>query len=304
MKMKLRKQIKLNAKRCLCNNWGKAVSIVLLTSAIYLLFVIIEMIANLLLQLPASSASAQELSSAWMLSYLLTVLMAIGSFILLVPLHLGITAWYHSLSEGVSDDILSIFGFFANRKMFFRSLWLSINTGVRAILYAVLYLILPTAGILFSVRVLNSPLSSGAFVGSMTLVFSIALFVLLLCFLLIRLQRYFLAQYYLLDQETSVRKAIRASIHASKGICDEIFAFKLSFLPWGIASILVLPLLYVSPYYSMSSLLYARFLMEQDKRANSLVVASSPEETPEDYPEDIATTRQFDPQHEERLEDE
>ena len=183
--MKLRKQIKLNAKRCLCNNWGKAVSIVLLTSAIYLLFVIIEMIANLLLQLPASSASAQELSSAWMLSYLLTVLMAIGSFILLVPLHLGITAWYHSLSEGVSDDILSIFGFFANRKMFFRSLWLSINTGVRAILYAVLYLILPTAGILFSVRVLNSPLSSGAFVGSMTLVFSIALFVLLLCFLLL-----------------------------------------------------------------------------------------------------------------------
>ena len=179
MKMKLRKQIKLNAKRCLCNNWGKAVSIVLLTSAIYLLFVIIEMIANLLLQLPASSASAQELSSAWMLSYLLTVLMAIGSFILLVPLHLGITAWYHSLSEGVSDDILSIFGFFANRKMFFRSLWLSINTGVRAILYAVLYLILPTAGILFSVRLLNSPLSSGAFVGSMTLVFSIALFVLL-----------------------------------------------------------------------------------------------------------------------------
>lgn len=50
MKMKLRKQIKLNAKRCLCNNWGKAVSIVLLTSAIYLLFVIIEMLANLLLR--------------------------------------------------------------------------------------------------------------------------------------------------------------------------------------------------------------------------------------------------------------
>lgn len=298
--MKLRKQIKLNAKRCLCNNWGKAFSIVLLTSAIYLLFVIIEMTANLLLQLPAASASAQELSGAWMLSYLLTVLMAIGSFILLVPLHLGITSWYHSLSDGVSDDILSIFGFFANRKMFFRSLWLSINTGVRVLLYAVLYLIVPSAGILFSVRLLNSSLSSGAFIGSMTLVFSIALFVLLLCFLLIRLQRYFLARYYLLDQETSVRKAIRASIHASRGICDEIFLFKLSFLLWGVSSILVLPLLYVSPYYSMSALLYARFLMEQDKRANSLAVASPTEE----YPEDIATTRQFDPQHEERLEDE
>lgn len=50
--MTLRKQIKYNSKRCLCNNWGKAVSITLLSTAIYLLFVIIEMIANFLLQIP------------------------------------------------------------------------------------------------------------------------------------------------------------------------------------------------------------------------------------------------------------
>ena len=29
--MTLRKQVKYNAKRCLCNNWGKAISIVLLS---------------------------------------------------------------------------------------------------------------------------------------------------------------------------------------------------------------------------------------------------------------------------------
>mgnify|MGYP000496139482 CR=1 FL=1 len=48
--MTLRKQVKYNAKRCLCNSWGKAVAISLMGVAIYLLFAIIEMTAN-----PASS---------------------------------------------------------------------------------------------------------------------------------------------------------------------------------------------------------------------------------------------------------
>ena len=50
--MTLRKQVKYNAKRCLCNNWGKAISIVLLNTAVYLLFAIIEMIIAQLLELP------------------------------------------------------------------------------------------------------------------------------------------------------------------------------------------------------------------------------------------------------------
>lgn len=49
--MTLRKQVKYNAKRCLCNNWGKAISIVLLNTAVYLLFAIIEMMIAQLLEL-------------------------------------------------------------------------------------------------------------------------------------------------------------------------------------------------------------------------------------------------------------
>lgn len=44
--MTLRKQVKYNAKRCLCNSWGKAVAISLMGVAIYMLFAIIEMIAK------------------------------------------------------------------------------------------------------------------------------------------------------------------------------------------------------------------------------------------------------------------
>ena len=266
--MTLRKQVKYNAKRCLCNNWGKAISIVLLNTAVYLLFAIIEMMIAQLLELPiGDSTILMSVSGAHTLSFILSLLMSIGSFLLMVPLNLGIMRWYHSLSDGVSEDIMGIFSCFANRKMFFRSLWLSLNTGVRIALTAVLYLFLLMGG-----------------------------------FFLMRIQRYFLAKYYLLDGETTVRQAIRSSVHATRGICDEILVFKFSFLLWALSSLLVLPVLYFSAYYSMSTMLYARFLMEQDKRSNSIVPVAADENTREVSfeqlhqsmpPEDLAQTQTF-----------
>ena len=224
--MTLRKQVKYNAKRCLCNNWGKAISIVLLNTAVYLLFAIIEMMIAQLLELPiGDSTILMSVSGAHTLSFILSLLMSIGSFLLMVPLNLGIMRWYHSLSDGVSEDIMGIFSCFANRKMFFRSLWLSLNTGVRIALTAVLYLFLPTVGFVLS-----------------------------------------------------------------------------SFLLWALSSLLVLPVLYFSAYYSMSTMLYARFLMEQDKRSNSIVPVAADENTREVSfeqlhqsmpPEDLAQTQTF-----------
>ena len=75
--MTLRKQVKYNAKRCLCNSWGKAVAISLMGVAIYLLFAIIEMIANLLLTLPAqTSYLIPGISDSWLLSFAISVVMA------------------------------------------------------------------------------------------------------------------------------------------------------------------------------------------------------------------------------------
>lgn len=117
-----------------------------------------------------------------------------------------------------------------------------------------------------------------------------------------RIQRYFLTKYYLLDGETTVRQAIRSSVHATRGICDEILVFKFSFLLWALSSLLVLPVLYFSAYYSMSTMLYARFLMEQDKRSNSIVPVAADENTREVSfeqlhqsmpPEDLAQTQTF-----------
>ena len=46
----------------------------------------------------------------------------------------------------------------------------------------------------------------------------------------------------------------------------KILAFKLSFIGWFALSIFVMPVLYVQPYYEMSSVLYARYLIETAER--------------------------------------
>ena len=149
---------------------------------------------------------------------------------------------------------------------------------------------------------LRSPTAASSFAGSLALVLSGALFLLFAVFWLIHIQKYFLAKYYLLDGQTTVGKAIRSSVHATRGIRDEIFLFQLSFLGWGLCSLLILPLLYVSAYYSMSAMLYARFLMEDDRRSNSIVPVPNPEDTREvtlehsktvQSPEDLSATRPF-----------
>ena len=72
-----------------------------------------------------------------------------------------------------SEDILNIFCFFANRRMFFRSLYLTLNIGVRVLLTSLLYLIVPGAGIGFSIWLLSTaPFAGAIFAGSLALTFS------------------------------------------------------------------------------------------------------------------------------------
>ena len=141
------------------------------------------------------------------------------------------------------------------------------------LLTSLLYLIVPGTGIGFSIWLLSTaPFAGAIFAGSLALTFSAMLFLLMLGFLLVRLQKYFLPATTCWTPPQRYTRAIRNSIHATKSVRDEIFLFKLSFLGWGIASLILLPILYTSAYYSMSAMLYARFLMEQDKRSNSIVL--------------------------------
>ena len=285
--MTLRKQLKHGGKLCLHNNWGKAVAIVLLGIAIYLLFTMVETMISMLLGVPfyvdvtTSGLVWKGMTNISAVSLVLSLIMTIGSFIVVTPLNLGVTQWYYSLSEGESEDILSIFGCFSNRRMFFRSLLLRANIVVRSLLWAVVYFLIP--GLFLGVSMwygVNGPDNNAYLLGTMGMIFSFMLGILMSVFYMITIQKYFLARYYLLDGETSVHQALKMSRRVSRGKREQIFLFKLSYAGWFLTCLLVVPVLYVFPYYQMSALLYARFLMEEHVRSTQLVPVQ-PEEEPE-----------------------
>ena len=85
------------------------------------------------------------------------------------------------------------------------------------------------------------------------------------------LLRYFLAPYILAeDQKQSARKCIVLSKRYMKGRKGQLWVFYLSFFPWLLLSFLILPILYVCPYISCASALYAKYLIEVKNRQKEI----------------------------------
>ena len=283
--MKLRKLVKQNGKRCLYNNWGKAIAIVLLMLAVSLLFTIVELIIGMVFGTPQMVDVGNDgywlnnLPNTSLLSIALTAIIAVGAFLVTAPLKLGITRWYYELSEGDSPEILSIFNCFSSRQ-YFRALSLQIHILGRMILWALLYFALPIVVLGASLWVLDygpyyMNLDMCYVIGSMGLMFTVLLTVFFGFFYVVAMQKFFLARYYVTNENLGVWEALKKSRHATKGKRGEILLFRLSFLPWFLSCALVLPCLYVQPYYEISAMLFARVMIEEHYRSTQLVPVES-----------------------------
>lgn len=76
----------------------------------------------------------------------------------------------------------------------------------------------------------------------------------------VSIQKYSKAVYYFAgNPHISVVDAIRMSADSTRGIQMRIFRFKLSFLPWMLSGILLLPLMFVLPYCEESFIFYCMY---------------------------------------------
>ncbi len=284
--MNVHKLVKQNGKRCLYNNWGKAVAITLLLIATCLFFLLLELIITLIFGSPQmvdvgnDGLYWNDLPNTTLLSLCLSSIMSIGSFLILAPLEVGITAWNYGLSEGKSPEVLQIFNCFSSR-LYFKSLTLKIHLWGRRLLWALVFFAIPAAilggsiwALTYGPYYLRGDLA--IILGSCGLLFGGALTLLFGIFYAIHIQKYFLAEYYLVNEGCGVWTALKKSRHASRGKRGEIFLFRLGYLPWFLSCLLVVPCMYVLPYYNISAMLYARVLMEQHSRSTKLVPVQQP----------------------------
>ncbi len=290
--MKIRKLIKQSGKRCLYNNWGKAVAITLLLIATCLFFLLVELMVTLIFGAPPVVDVGNDgwylnnLPNTTLLSLALTAILTIGSLLIIAPLQLGVTAWNYGISEGRSPEVLHVFHCFSNRN-YFRSLTLKIHLWGRKLFLLIPFFLLPGAVIgaslwclSFGPTYLRGDLA--AILGSCGLLFGGVLAILFAIFYGIHIQKYFLAEYYVVNENCGAWSALKKSRHASRGKRGEIFLFRLSWLPWFLSCLLVVPCIYVLPYYNISAMLYARVLMESHSRSTKLVPVSQPPVTEEE----------------------
>lgn len=274
-------RIKQNAKRALTGNWGKAIAILLILFAVSMLFVFFEALFYWIFQFTGQTGPVLSLdfippdypllSQARTISLapqLVSLASMVCGLLVLSPLSLGVTKWYYATAGGEAADASAVFHFFSQRGLYFKSVWYHVQITVRSFLWGAA--LFAPGLVLFALcsYYLERPGEDMQLTAiSFGLVLSCVLLVLCALVLILVLLRYFLAPYYLVHRpELTVSEAIQLSIQGTREQKGNLLLFGLSFLPWALAGLLVLPLLYVLPYLMASRALYAKVLITREER--------------------------------------
>lgn len=273
--MEFHRQIKKNARISLRGSWGKAVAIVFTILGVYLLVSALEQTLYLVLGLTGFQDIAgtpgfylDDTLTLDLRAVTCTGLSSLLLFLLGVPLSAGSAGWYFSLSAGSPMGFEGLFRPFFSGKSYVRTLSTAFLLGIRSVLWGMLFLIPPAClAALFLSASEAEGLPFAAMLIDLGYAVSQILFAIALIFLFVFLQRYSLVFYLLADRpQTPTTRIIALSVKMMRGHCWEATALKISFLGWQLLSVLVLPMLYVMPYYYASMAIYARYVVERFQR--------------------------------------
>lgn len=292
--MTLRKAIKFNAKKCLKNNWGRAILILVILTAVNLVLGALDnaifsamgfervKIDWDILRETIYRFDAQEISPA---AVALSLLLSLIRLCIMAPLALGAVNWALELSDGRSNSIGELFWAFDNAA-WYRSVWMSITVAVKTGLFAIAVEAIPTA--MMAIGAAN--LWENRSLGVPLVVIGSVLMLVALPFTWWFGARYMAANLLLCDRYYyTVKEATRLSVALTRGRRWQIVGFYLSFLPWYLLCCLVLPLLYVIPYVAVADTMMARYLFEDYLLGQKKLDVSDPDQliiddvVPEDY---------------------
>lgn len=257
-----RAHLKIRAKGLLIGNSGKAI-----------LLLIIPALFSLLLKagglFTASSARLGAwipffTTASWRYSAIaLLFLLAALSLLVLPPLALGRDAWFWQRSAREYQPFTYAFAWY--RRM-----------GRAIALHLLRWLIRLGAALLFLLPAVICTLAALYLYWSGTTFFTLSVLIATaaalwgtgVVFTTLFLQRFFLAPYLLArSDEMKARDALRESARIMDACMmrGNTAKMKLSFLPWFLSCILILPILYVYPYYKQSCACYARHILNNER---------------------------------------
>lgn len=279
--MSVRSKVKVNARKAMTQNFIKSLSVTLILISVALLYAVFVMVANMVVELFIGPLGGRGILDDW--NYLYSPILVGVSFlvqlVLFSPLVIGCAGWFYRLVGDENTDVIDLFDHFSGIRRYFGSLWFQLNLAVRSFFYSFLFTAVPVAVLgmgylLITGRWVSQDFSAplSVLLGSMLMIAGTVLFIALGIFAWVFLKRYFLAPYLYAAGDCSVRQAFKQSVYFMKGHKGELFLFDLSFIGWFLCCIVLVPILYVFPYYTSASALYARVLIERGQREKEVSV--------------------------------
>lgn len=295
--MTLNKAIKFNAKKCLRNNWVRAILIFVIIAAVSAVLGALDNAIFSAFGFHRVEISIDLLQGGYMEWWLaegadvtwyevaLSILLSLVRLCIMAPLTLGAANWALELSDGRSNSIGELFWAFDNAA-WYRSVWMSITVAVKTGLFAIAVEAIPTA--MMAIGAAN--LWENRSLGVPLVVIGSVLMLVALPFTWWFGARYMAANLLLCDRYYyTVKEATRLSVALTRGRRWQIVGFYLSFLPWYLLCCLALPLLYVIPYVAVAGTMMARYLFEDYLLGQKKLDVSDPDQliiddvAPEDY---------------------
>ncbi|HCC00067.1 MAG TPA: hypothetical protein DEP42_02405 [Ruminococcaceae bacterium] len=253
---KIRFQAKLQGRRMLTGKWRHAILITFL-------FVLLVLGVSLLEKALRTSLHIPQLDSHMLLnmdprSALISGVFCVVTFLVITPLTTGQTEWYWHLAQNKERPIGDVLGWFGSLRLYGKSILLGLQIIWRMALWGLAVYAAPIVLMLIDEFILGYESLPSA------ILYLVAMVLILVgsVFLTFIAMRYFLAVYLLVEKASrKTTDCVKASVRYSRSFRWEIFKFQWSFIFWWLLCYLFIPIFYVYPYYSISSVELARHVL-------------------------------------------
>lgn len=255
----LRKQSKQQALFLLRGNWGKSILVILIYAVLYLGIEKLEGVYRDTFGQPLLTSNGAINDSP--ASVIVTVVFTAVSFLLFSPVILGIAEWFWNLTGSKRSGFGEVFSWFGSFKLYLKSVLLRLNIFFRSILWYLLIFCLPIAMFAAGLVIMaGQTIDAGSEKNAVFILLGAGLvlmgLVLMLgaAFLYLFVTTKYMAAKYILvdDRDITPNAAVKRSIDITRGYRWELTKFQLSFIGWFALCILLIPALYVGPYYLAS----------------------------------------------------
>ncbi len=264
--MRLYKQIRRDARRCLSGRWAKAAAGVLFLMGVAAVFWLGR---NLLADFLGLSVKAVQWKRAVRtlaldpLQMSFDILVFLLAEFVLCPLMLGYLKFIFQMTSGEEPVLAVIFEPMQSVKSFLRSFLMILALQFLGLVMTALCC-LPGAMALWTAGRMGGSSGTDALLRLALVLLGAMLVLLGVLAAMAFMTRYIPAPFILaMDEQVGVFSALSLSAKATKGERSELFAMLLSFIPLALLGVLLVPLIFLLPYEAAACGLFSRVLLDR-----------------------------------------